>query len=38
MDPADRVAFIGSDNETWQGWVGNHETSPRRHLADRDLG
>lgn len=25
-DPADRVAFIGSDNETWQGWVGNHET------------
>ena len=25
-DPADRIAFIGSDNETWQGWVGNHET------------
>jgi superfamily II DNA or RNA helicase len=25
-DPADRVAFIGSDNETHQGWVGNHET------------
>jgi superfamily II DNA or RNA helicase len=25
-NPADRVAFIGSDNETWQGWVGNHET------------
>ena len=24
-DPA-RVAFIGSDNETWNGWVGNHET------------
>ena len=23
---ADRVAFIGSDNETWSGWVGNHET------------
>jgi ERCC4-related helicase len=21
-----RVAFIGSDNETFQGWVGNHET------------
>ena len=26
LDPAARVAFIGSDNETWQGWVGNHET------------
>ena len=25
-DPADQVAFIGSDNETHQGWVGNHET------------
>ncbi|MDA8358730.1 MAG: phospholipase D-like domain-containing protein [Actinomycetota bacterium] len=25
-DPADRVAFIGSGNETWQGWTGNHET------------
>lgn len=25
-NPADRVAFIGSDNETWSGWVGNHET------------
>ncbi|MHB8289264.1 MAG: DEAD/DEAH box helicase [Acidimicrobiales bacterium] len=25
-DEADRVAFIGSDNETWSGWVGNHET------------
>ncbi len=21
-----QVAFIGSDNETFQGWVGNHET------------
>ena len=38
-DPADRVAFIGSDNETWQGWVGNHETfAACAHLADRDLG
>ncbi|MGH9087158.1 MAG: helicase-related protein [Acidimicrobiales bacterium] len=25
-DPAERVAFIGSDNESWQGWAGNHET------------
>ena len=25
-ESAARVAFIGSDNETWNGWVGNHET------------
>jgi hypothetical protein len=26
VDPPNQVAFIGSDNETWKGWVGNHET------------